>query len=104
MKITDTKTISKVIWPPFHNSYPGKDLQRALWTDPPASRQMPGVPRYLTHTLTLKITFSIALILTLTLNQIMTLTLTLVLTPTLSLSHNPQVPEPHGKDQDQEGL
>jgi len=25
----------------------GKDLQRALWTNPPASRTMPGIPRHL---------------------------------------------------------
>ena len=25
---------------------PGKDLQRALWTDPPSTRLMPGVPRW----------------------------------------------------------
>jgi protein-tyrosine phosphatase len=33
----------------------GKELQRALWTDPPASRCMPGVPRYLDSTERLKI-------------------------------------------------
>ena len=25
---------------------PAKELQRALWTDPPAVRVMPGIPRY----------------------------------------------------------
>lgn len=29
----------------FQVLFPGKDLSRALWTDPPASRLMPGVPR-----------------------------------------------------------
>ena len=34
-----------IVFPIILIVFPGKDLSRALWTDPPASRLMPGVPR-----------------------------------------------------------
>jgi len=33
----------------FENKLTGRDLQRALWSDPPKARMMPGVPRKLDH-------------------------------------------------------